>query len=86
MSELGTDVGWAVPTPAEKRQLQAENGAADSTRLSLGVFGLGIGEGGKKKRGLQTELLRTATPRADLLIQASLCSLQTYVEMFKGSI
>lgn len=57
LSESGTDVGWALPTPADKRQLQAKNGAADSMQLSLGMFSLATG---KKKRGLKTKLLTAA--------------------------
>jgi len=58
-SESGTDVSRALPTPADKRQLQGQNGAADSMQLSLGMFSLAPG----KKRGLQTKLLTAAVSR-----------------------
>lgn len=52
-SESGADGSWALPTPADKRQLQAEHGAANRRQLPLGMFSsaTGIKKNFKKRVG-----------------------------------
>lgn len=85
-SESGADGSWALPTPADKRQLQAEHGAANRRQLPLGMFSSATGIKKNFKKGWNLPSWQQPSRAADLLIQASCSSLQTWGEMFEGSI